>query len=185
MSEPVPPTPRAFRDVMGAFPTGVAVVATAHEGQRHGMTINSLTSISLDPMIVLVSLDKDSQTGRMIRARGAFTINLIGEHQEELSRRFVTKNIDRFAGVALVPRTDDLPVIAGTTGHLVCRLMEARDVGDHCVIFGEVIECSAGQQAPLVYFRGSYGRVTAWVKVRDGSHDELESAVHRRSPGWG
>ncbi|RTL67363.1 MAG: flavin reductase [Hyphomicrobiales bacterium] len=184
MSQHRPPTPRAFRDVMGTFPTGVAIVATAHEGRRYGMTINSLTSISLDPMIVMVSLDTGSQTGRMIQARGAFTINLIGEHQEDLSRRFVMKVADRFEGVATVSRDDDLPVIAGTTGHLVARVMQSAQVGDHTVVYGEVTECGAGDHAPLVYFRGSYGRVTSWVKLRD-SHDEFESAVHRRSTGWG
>lgn len=179
------PTARGFRDVMATFPTGVAIVATAHEGRRHGMTINSLTSISLDPMIVLVSVDTNSQTGRMILARGAFTINLIGEHQEELSRRFVSKVPDRFEGVPTHARADDLPVIAGTTGHLVCRVAQSTVVGDHTCIFGEVTECVSGGHAPLVYFRGSYGRVTSWVKLRDDSHDEYEAAVHRRAAGWG
>ena len=185
MSQKRPPTPREFRDVMGTFPTGVAVVATAHEGRRFGMTINSLTSISLAPMIVLVALDTGSQTGRMIHARGAFTINLLGEHQEDLSRRFVAKVPDRFEGVSMLTRADGLPVIAGTTGYLVCRLMQSSQVGDHAVVYGEVMECGAGDHAPLVYFRGAYGRVTSWVRLRDDEHDEFESAVHRRSPGWG
>lgn len=179
------PSPRDFRTVMGQFPTGVAVVATAHEGLRYGMTINSLTSISLEPMLVMVSLVTGSLTGNMILARGAFTVNLIGEHQEELSRRFVAKIADRFAGVALRERADDLPVIAGTSGYLVARVYQVNDVGDHTVVYGEVQECGEGDHAPLVYFGGSYGRVTSWQKLRDASIEELEADVHRRSHGWG
>lgn len=179
------PSPRDFRTVMGHFPTGVAVVATAHEGARYGMTINSLTSISLEPMLVMVSLVTGSLTGNMILARGAFTINLIGEHQEDLSRRFVAKIADRFADVPLRARGDDLPVIAGTSGYLVCRLYQANEIGDHTVVYGEVMECGEGDHAPLVYFGGSYGRVTSWQKLRDASIEELEADVHRRSHGWG
>jgi len=179
------PNSRDFRTVMGQFPTGVAVVATAHHGVRYGMTINSLTSISLQPMLVMVSLVTGSVTGNMILARGAFTINLVGEHQEELSRRFVAKIADRFAGVPLHDRADDLPVIAGTTGFLVCRLHRADVVGDHTVIYGEVMECGAGDHAPLVYFDGSYGCVTSWQKLRDAPAEDLEADVLRRSHGWG
>jgi 3-hydroxy-9,10-secoandrosta-1,3,5(10)-triene-9,17-dione monooxygenase reductase component len=178
-------SPRHFRSVMGQFPTGVAVVATAHEGVRYGMTINSLTSISLEPMLVMVSLVTGSLTGSMILARGAFTINLVGEHQEELSRRFVAKLADRFATVPLRERSDDLPVIAGTSGYLVCRLFKVDEVGDHTVVYGEVTECGEGDHAPLVYFDGSYGRVTSWQKLRDASSEDLEADVHRRSHGWG
>ncbi len=170
---------------MGSFPTGVAVVATVHEGRRYGVTINSLTSISLAPMIVLVSLDTGSLTGRMILGRGAFTVNLLGEHQEELSRRFVSKVADRFEGIPVAARNDDLPVISGTTGHLVCRLLQSSEIGDHTVMYGEVLECATGDHAPLVYFGGSYGRVASWVKLRDASSDELEADLHRRAPGWG
>jgi 3-hydroxy-9,10-secoandrosta-1,3,5(10)-triene-9,17-dione monooxygenase reductase component len=148
-----------FRQVMGNHAAGVAIVSTEWNGVNHGLTVNSMTSVSLNPAIVLVCLNRNSHTASAIRVRGWFCLNLLGETQESISRQFVRKDVDRFANVNLNDRPDKLPLIAGAAGHLVCRLKTIDSVGDHYVVFGEVTECSKPGARPLLYHKGQYCRI--------------------------
>jgi len=148
-----------FRQVMSNHAAGVVVVSTTWDGVNHGVTVNSMTSVSLNPAIVLVCLDHNSQTATAIRSRGWFCLNLLDENQELISRQFVRKDVDRFADVPLHDRSDGLPLIAGAAGHLVCRLKTIDSVGDHFVVYGEVTECSKQDTRPLLYHKGQYCRL--------------------------
>jgi flavin reductase (DIM6/NTAB) family NADH-FMN oxidoreductase RutF len=148
-----------FRQVMGNHAAGVVVVSTAWNGANHGVTVNSMTSVSLDPAIVLVCLNHNSQTAAAIRSHGWFCLNLLDESQELISRQFVRKDVDRFADVQLHDRTDGLPLIVGAAGHLVCRVKTIESVGDHYVIYGDVTECSRQGTRPLLYHQGQYCRL--------------------------
>lgn len=152
-------SPEDFRQVMGNHAAGVVVVSTAWNGVNHGVTINSMTSVSLNPAIVLVCLNHNSQTAAAVRSRGWFSLNLLDESQELISRQFVRKDVDRFADVPLHDRTDGLPLITGAAGHLVCRLKAIDSVGDHYVIYGDVTECSKRGTRPLLYHKGQYCRL--------------------------
>ncbi|MEX0760180.1 MAG: flavin reductase family protein [Tistlia sp.] len=148
-----------FRAAMGRFVTGVAVVTTEAGGTRYGMTINSLTSVSLDPLTLLVCLAKGSLTAEAVLARGRFLVNLLEASQERISRQFVAKIDDRFRDIALEPRADGLPAIAGTLGRMACLVETVQPVGDHLIVFGRVEECDCRDGAPLLYYRSGYRRL--------------------------
>jgi flavin reductase (DIM6/NTAB) family NADH-FMN oxidoreductase RutF len=157
-----------MRQLMGHFPTGVAVVTVEHRGIRHGMTVNSLTSVSLEPALVLVCLASETRTARAVRARGEFVINLLGDGQDELARCFSRPGVDdRYAG--LPTRTNDaglpeLPALA----HLRCAVREVHPGGDHEIFIADVRDADLSERAPLVFHRGQFhsladdGRDAGW-----------------------
>lgn len=154
------PTPKVFRQVMGSFATGVAVITTSVDGEPSGMTVNSLTSVSLDPMIVLVCVVKGSRTAAAIRQRGRFAINLLSAEQEETSRRFVSKDAQRFESLEDgLELEQEMPLLPGRLAHLVCDVHLVQEVGDHEVIYGRVLDCHADEGQPLLYWRGAYSKL--------------------------
>jgi flavin reductase (DIM6/NTAB) family NADH-FMN oxidoreductase RutF len=151
-----------LRRVMGTFATGVAVVTTDVDGVRHGMTLNSLTSVSLTPPLVLVCLAAQSRTAGAVVGRGLFAVNLLASHQERVSRRFAAPHEDHFTGVSVREGAFGLPVLSGALAHLICRVDAVHDGGDHVIVVGRVLECSAASGDPLLFFRGAYGRYAQW-----------------------
>jgi 3-hydroxy-9,10-secoandrosta-1,3,5(10)-triene-9,17-dione monooxygenase reductase component len=149
-------TPMAFRRVIGSFATGVAVITTATDGEQFGMTLNSLASVSLDPLIVLVCIGKGSRTGAAIRERGRFAINLLSEHQEEISRRFVSREQHRFRRKDASENPWQVPLMEGALAHVVCDVHLVQEVGDHEVIYGRVLDCGSTEGKPLLFWRGGY-----------------------------
>lgn len=153
-------TPQHFRRVIGTFATGVAVVTTAVDEQMYGMTINSLTSVSLDPLLVLVCLVKGSRTGQAIQERGRFAINLLADHQEDISRRFVSKEFQhRFQDGDTDPSGHGVPLLRERLAHVVCDVRLIQSMGDHDVVYGQVVDCDATDGKPLVYWKGSYAQI--------------------------
>lgn len=151
-----------FRRTMSHFATGVAILTTAHAGKRYGMTINSLTSVSLDPAQVLVCINAGSPTGEAIKNSGYFGISLLNESQTHASRSFVGPTAERFEAVSSTDHETGVPLIDGALANLVCRVENIFVSGDHEIAIGEVIHCahtSAGE--PLVFFGGRYGKFEA------------------------
>lgn len=149
--------PRDYRDVIGRFVTGVAVVTTATEGGPVGMTVNSLTSVSLEPTLVLVCLKQDSRTSAAIHEANRFVINILDYRQRSISNAFARPGDDHFAGIEYTS-TDGLPILTGALGHLRCRVWDTYDGGDHRIVVGEVIACDRAAGDPLVFYAGSYAR---------------------------
>lgn len=154
--EKVSVDPNAYRHVMSHFPTGVAVVTTMVDGEMHGMTANSLTSVSLDPVTLLVCFNRGSRTAEAVRKANIFAVNVLEEAQLELSHRFAKQGEDHFVGLDVDTDTYGLPILAGALAHLVCRVKDVVAVADHDIVIGEVEACQAGQGAPLIFFRGGY-----------------------------
>lgn len=148
-----------YRAVMGGFATGVSVITTATEGQRHGMTANSLTSVSLDPPLLLVCLTRGTRTAEAVAARGAFVVNILHERQDGLSDRFARPGEDHFEGVATVEH-DGLPILKGTLGYVICHTEAAHPAGDHEIVVGAVETVSLERGSPLVFYRGRYDTIT-------------------------
>ena len=152
----------AFREAMGEFPTGVTVVTVASgHGTMHGMTVNSFSSVSLDPMLVLVCLNETSCGLGLIERAGAFAVNVLSAGQQDVSRRFA--NRDRppgpamFDGVPFEPGVTGCPVLAGTTASFDCRLRQSHRAGDHLIVLGEVVALvHRPQLEPLVFHAGTY-----------------------------
>jgi flavin reductase (DIM6/NTAB) family NADH-FMN oxidoreductase RutF len=159
--------PRAFRDVMGVFATGVAVITTEADGEPQGMTVNSLTSLSLDPPLLLVCLTRESRTGAAVTARGAFVVNLLGRRQRHLSDRFARPGEEHFANLATAITADGLPALADCPGRIECTVDTVHPGGDHIIVVGRVRACRATSASPLLFYRGRYHRLGG------AGHDEL------------
>lgn len=153
--------PLEFRRVMGHFPTGVSVITTVHDGEMHGMTANSLTSVSLDPMLVLACLACGARTALAIQRAGHFAVNILAEEQLEISKRFAKPNQDHFEGLDVIRGHRDLPLLPGALAYLVCSVDDVVKAGDHDIVLGRVEDCqaSANGAQPLVFFKGGYARL--------------------------
>ncbi len=151
--------PAQFRQVLGHFPTGVAVVTAMHEGAPVGLSIGSFTSVSLDPPLVAFFPSKTSTSWPVIEASGAFCANVLAEDQEELSRLFAGKAEDKFAGIGWRPGPTGSPVLDGVLAWIDCDIERVEEAGDHWYVLGRVRDLAAtGTGGPLVFFRGGYGR---------------------------
>lgn len=153
------PSEQEFRGAMGYFATGVTVVTTATASKElHGMTLNALSSVSLNPRLLLVCLGTRSRTTRAVLARGAFVVNVLEEHQQELSRRFSRHGEDHFSDVEHRLNDMGLPELPDTLGVFTCVVVNVHAAGDHYVVIGRVRSCRMGEGAPLLFFGGQYGR---------------------------
>jgi 3-hydroxy-9,10-secoandrosta-1,3,5(10)-triene-9,17-dione monooxygenase reductase component len=156
---------RRFRDVVGHFPTGVAVVTAATANEPVGMTLQSFMSLSLDPALVLLAVDRGSTTWPKIAGGRRLLINILSEDQSELARQFARSGTDKFAGVELVETTtSDHPLLHGSVAWFDCELTDQHDGGDHiiavCAIqdFGITHQEDTTRQ-PLVFFRSGFPRL--------------------------
>ncbi|HET9985998.1 MAG TPA: flavin reductase family protein [Longimicrobiales bacterium] len=149
-----------FRRVLGHWGTGVAVVATLRpDGLPVGLTANAVASVSLDPPLVLACVERGSDTHDIIPVTGVFTLSVLAEEQEALARRFATWDVaEKFRGVAYREAVTGAPVLDGALAWVDCRLWAAYPGGDHSIFVGEVLAGDAREGAPLVYYRGGYGR---------------------------
>jgi 3-hydroxy-9,10-secoandrosta-1,3,5(10)-triene-9,17-dione monooxygenase reductase component len=147
-----------FRQVLGHFPTGVCVVAAFDGETPVGMAVNSMTSVSLDPPLVLVCPAGTSTTWPAVRVAGQFCISVMASHHEQISRVFSSRSADRFDRIAWHCRTGG-PALDEAVAWLDCRLWAEHPAGDHTIAVCEVIAGESSQQAatPLVFFRGRYG----------------------------
>ena len=157
--------PKAFRRVMGSFATGVAVVTTSRDGEQFGMTVNSLTSVSLEPLIVLICVVKGSRTGLAIRDRGRFAVNLLNSEQVEISRRFVSREQRRFRRQDASDNVWGVPLMEGALASLVCDVHLVQEIGDHDVVYGRVLHCDSSEGKPLLYWRGAFSALGDWAPV--------------------
>ena len=159
--------PRQFRDAMGHFATGVTVLTTRHEGELHGMTANSVTSVSLDPMLILVCLMKDARTALAIQAAERFAVNILTEGQDELSQRFARPGQDHFEGLELMEGPHGLPLLPGCLAHLAAQVTEIVPAGDHDVVFGEVdhVHVNPNGGSPRLFFQGGYRKLPGMTRL--------------------
>ena len=153
-------TAELFRSACGLFATGVAVLTTrALDGAPHGITVNSFNSLSLDPPLVLVAIDRACSLLNTFESSGHYVVNILGEEQRDLSVRFAQLPEGRFAGVAWEPGTTGGPILNGVLGVLECRTTQVLDAGDHRVFVGEVVQVRFGDGRPLLFFNGDYNRL--------------------------
>ena len=152
----------SFRRIVGNFATGVTVVTTANDGYLHGVTANSFTSVSLDPMLLLVCVDKAAHAHAELLRCTSFGINILAAGQREISNLFAKPaqpEKDRLrGGVGFRYGESGCPLIEGAVAHLECLPHAEVDAGDHTVFIGRVLHGSLEQDGfePLLYYRGSY-----------------------------
>jgi len=148
---------RGFRRALGQFATGVAIVsARGRDARPVGLTVNSFSSVSLDPPLVLWSLAKHSPSYADFAAATHFAINVLAADQHHLSRKFSTPISDKFAGVDCTDGPAGCPLLNGATAHFICRRVREFDGGDHVIFLGEVEDYEWREGEPLIFHSGRY-----------------------------
>ncbi len=157
-----PVGPDHFRAVMGRFVTGVTIITATGPDGPVGMTANAVTSLSLDPLLLIVCFDRGARTLPVIEAAGRFGVNVLAAGQEDLARRFAGKDASegKFAGVAH-SQDDGIPVLEGVHAWIGCDLDRIVDGGDHVIGIGGVIGAEMGDGEPLVYHAGAYANLAS------------------------
>jgi flavin reductase (DIM6/NTAB) family NADH-FMN oxidoreductase RutF/DNA-binding FadR family transcriptional regulator len=163
----------AFRQVIGRFMSGVVVITATHQGERRGMTVSAIASLSLDPPMIVTCLNAASATQEVIRRAGAFAVNILAEDQEQLAGIFARPGADPFPDLPWEPGITGAPLLAGALAVLECRIAQEVRGGSHRVLLAHVVRASAGEGSPLAYFRGRFGRIElrqdaeAYRRLRD------------------
>lgn len=156
---------RTFRSIMSAFPTGVTVITTTSpDGSYKGFTSNAVTSVSMDPPMLLVCVALTSETLPVLRDAKRFVVNFLKSGEDQISNRFARKGSDKFDGIQCRDH-DGLPVLAEhTIAHAVCTTEFEVEAGDHIVLIGRVEhgDVSESDVAPLLYYQSKYA---PWPKA--------------------
>lgn len=150
-----------FRRACSKFATGIAVATVrGGAGQPYGLTINSFTSVSLHPPLVLISVAHRCSVLPHFLASSHFAVNVLTEEQRDLSVRFAECKGDRFEGVTWAPGVSGAPALSGSLAVLECRFSQSVDAGDHTLVIGEVINAEYGEGNPLLYFNSRYAKLS-------------------------
>lgn len=149
----------AFRDALSRFASGVTILTMrdAH-GIDHGMTATAFTSVSLVPPLILVCVNHAASMYEPLQHAQRFAVNILADSQRRVSGAFAAPDVDRFGGFVFERGIGDVPILVGAHAHLECRVHARHEAGDHTIIVGEVEACASGEGAPLLYYRGTYGR---------------------------
>ena len=157
-------TQAEFRKAMGSFATGVTVITVDYEGEVHGMTANAFTSVSLDPLLVLVCVDHRARTHTHLHAKKRFGVNVLAENQQAISEYYALPTpthqyAEQETGARFDRTQHGTPVLHGALAYLECRLHTAQDAGDHTIFIAEVEDVVVRAGDPLLYFRGAYRQI--------------------------
>jgi flavin reductase len=153
-----------FRRAMGCFATGVTIVTVDLDGEVHGMTANALTSVSLDPLLLLVCVDHNARTHAHLHAKKRFGINILGGHQRPISEYyaqplFTHDRAEAEAGARFDRTAQGTPILHGALAYLECKLNSTQEAGDHTIFIAEVEDVVLREGDPLLFFRGKYRAV--------------------------
>lgn len=158
-SQDAPFDSATYRQVLGHFPTGVCVITAAGEDGPAGLAVGSFSSASLEPPLVAFFAGSSSSSWPKIQAAGSFCVNVLGDDQEGICRRFASKDEDKFAGVGWQPAGSGSPRLDGVLAWIDCDIESVLEAGDHVCVLGRVLDLGVGHEGgPLVFFRGGYGR---------------------------
>jgi flavin reductase (DIM6/NTAB) family NADH-FMN oxidoreductase RutF len=150
-----------FRHAMGCFATGVTVITVDYQGEVQGMTANAFSSVSIDPLLVLVCVDQQARTHSHLHARKRFGINVLCEDQRAISEHYAQPDreparAEEEAGARFDRTAHGTPVLHGALAYLECRLQSAQNAGDHTIFIAEVEDVVVRKGKPLLFFHGSY-----------------------------
>ena len=177
--------PRAFRQVLGQFCTGITIITTSHDGVASGFACQSFAALSLDPPLVLFCPTKMSRSWQAIEASGSFCVNVLTEKQREICARFGSREPDKFAGIDWHPSPLGSPVIDNSLAYIDCTVDSVHEGGDHYVVFGRVqslSEVPSVKPRPLLFYRGEYTGIEPDKTTPAQWRDDLESFLTATSP---
>ncbi|WP_153722027.1 flavin reductase [Sporosarcina cascadiensis] len=147
-----------FREVIGHFTSGVTVITTKHEGVNYGVTASAVSSLSVDPPMLLVCINQATGTCNAISKAKVFGVNILHEDQGEIAMQFARPSKDKFQGIETIEGKLGEPILKETLAHLECRVVQEVTGGTHSVFLAEVVHASAEERNPLTYYRGKFGR---------------------------
>lgn len=168
-----------YRDVIGRFATGVTVITAAESGRWYGTTASAVSSLSLEPPMLLVCMNRESTTGAAIARVGRFAVNILSEDQDQLALRFARKDPNKFAETAASEGLHGVPLLDGALAHVECTVTEQVLGGTHVVFLAEVDRASGRAGTPLAYFRGQFGRLA--LAQDEQAHSALRAQVIERA----
>lgn len=173
--------PRAFRSALGAFATGVTIItACGPDSALVGVTCNSFNSVSLDPALVLWSLDCRALSRGIFEQATHFTVNVLAEDQLELSNRFASKGVlNKFEGTAWSPGLGGAPILSGCAAHFECRVYACYDGGDHRILIGQVERFEQSARSGLLYHKGGYAVSGPHPVLAPKRREKRDSTVRR------
>jgi flavin reductase (DIM6/NTAB) family NADH-FMN oxidoreductase RutF len=148
--------PSEYKDALRKFASGVTLVTVAADGDVHGMTASSFASVSLDPPLIVVSLEKGSRTREMVLASRRFIVNILSNDQEDIAHAFATVGHKSFESLPHRLGQDGAPLIDGAIAWIECDVRDIVDGGDHDVVIAEVVACSTAEGSPLLYYNRDY-----------------------------
>jgi flavin reductase (DIM6/NTAB) family NADH-FMN oxidoreductase RutF len=155
-----PITPEIYRSALGHYATGIVIVTgRGRNGNPVGMTANSFASVSLDPPLVLWSVDKSTPEADDFQAASHYAIHVLKRDQQKLSHRFAGSAIDKFADLSIENGIADLPLLDDYYVRLQCEIVSRHDEGDHNILVARVLDARIESAEPLVYFDGGYRRL--------------------------
>src|SRR5580658_5790353 len=148
---------RQFRNALGHFASGVTVLTAEYQEQTHGMTANAFVSVSLDPPLILVSLDNRSNMHRILPLVRRFGISVLAEDQDAFSNHFAGRTVPGLH-VRFVTRRD-IPLLAGAVAYFVVEVIDIHAAGDHTLYIARVEHFESGEGKPLLFHAGRYGQI--------------------------
>ena len=172
--------PRAFRRALGNFATGVTIMSAAAKGKRVGVTANSFNSVSLEPALILWSIDKRSSSYEVFDSASHFAVNILAADQIELSNQFARPSDDKFAGLALDEGAGGAPLLSDCAARFQCELHRQVDGGDHWILIGKVVAFDDFGRAPLLYHQGAYSSVLPHPRLLKKSESVSKTAFQGR-----
>ncbi|KQV22616.1 flavin oxidoreductase [Pseudomonas sp. Root329] len=168
---------RAFRRALGNFATGVTVVTAATaSGRKVGVTANSFNSVSLDPPLILWSIDKRSSSHEVFEESSHFAVNVLAADQIDLSNNFARPKDDRFAGIEYDPGEGGSPVFADCSARFHCEKFQQVDGGDHWIMIGKVVAFDDFGRSPLLYHQGAYSMVLPHTRMTQREEGQAPSS---------
>jgi flavin reductase (DIM6/NTAB) family NADH-FMN oxidoreductase RutF len=152
--------PDEYKAALSKFSSGVTIVTVSAGDELHGMTATSFASLSLDPPLVLVCLEKTTRTHSLVVKSGAFVVNVLADHQQSIARVFSEHGLKRFDDLPHRRGPSNAPVLDGSIAWVECSVYRIDDGGDHDIVIGEVLECGARFGRPLLYWNRAYRSLT-------------------------
>ncbi|APC19628.1 flavin oxidoreductase (plasmid) [Pseudomonas frederiksbergensis] len=172
--------PRAFRRALGNFATGVTIMTAAIGSRQVGVTANSFNSVSLDPALILWSIDKRSTSYDVFNDASHFAVNILAADQIDLSNQFARPRDDKFAGVTWEEGAGGAPLLSDCAARFQCQMYQQVDGGDHWILIGKVVAFDDFGRSPLLYHQGAYSSVLPHPRLTSRPEDAQKSAFEGR-----
>jgi flavin reductase (DIM6/NTAB) family NADH-FMN oxidoreductase RutF len=147
---------KQFRQALGTFATGVTVIAVQDDQTVHGMTANAVSSVSLDPPLILVCVDHRARTLQLIRSVGVFSVNILSEEQENISRHFAKQSVDQIPEFTFTQQETASPILQNALTAMDCIVVQEVEAGDHTIFIARVQNIIMNEGEPLCFFKGKY-----------------------------